>query len=164
MPARIFDKIKEKPSNEFIDIVKWLDTTDHNNCNSPEHYQNEIRNRAKLSAEEGQPDVFVKQGQLADVFELDPCTQNYQNLPILVTLRGWKYGFNSAFKAEVFFVRTQRFNDEKRGIENPATLNDERFGLADIRAFGTYAFGISDTGRFIVGIIAVIWLLVLITK
>jgi len=149
----IFDKIKEKLSNEFIDIVEWLDYTDDTICHRFERYQNEIKNGAKLIVREGQTAVFVNEGQLADVFTPGTYTLNTQNLPILTTLKGWKYGFNSPFKAEVYFVNTHLFTDEKWGTKNPVTLNDERFGLVEIRAFGTYAFKIKDAGKFIIDIV-----------
>ncbi len=149
----LFDKIKEKLTNEFIDIVEWLDYTDDTICHRFERYQNEIKNGAKLIVREGQTAVFVNEGQLADVFEPGTYTLDTQNLPILATLKGWKYGFNSPFKAEVYFVNTHLFTDEKWGTKNPITLNDERFGLVEIRAFGTYAFRISDPGKFIVDIV-----------
>ena len=149
----LFDKIKEKLTNEFIDIIEWLDYTDDTICHRFERYQNEIKNGAKLIVREGQTAVFVNEGQLADVFEPGTYTLNTQNLPILATLKGWKYGFNSPFKAEVYFVNTHLFTDEKWGTKNPITLNDERFGLVEIRAFGTYAFRISDAGKFIVDIV-----------
>ncbi len=149
----IFDRIKEKLSNEFIDIVEWLDYTDDTICHRFERYQNEIKNGAQLIVREGQTAVFINEGQLADVFEPGTYTLNTENLPILATLKGWKYGFNSPFKAEVYFVNTHLFTDEKWGTRNPITLNDERFGLVEIRAFGTYAFRISDPGKFIVDIV-----------
>ena len=149
----IFDKIKEKLSNEFIDIIEWLDYTDDTICHRFERYQNEIKNEAKLIVREGQTAVFINEGQLADVFQPGTYTLNTKNLPILATLKGWKYGFNSPFKAEVYFVNTHLFTDEKWGTKNPITLNDDRFGLVEIRAFGTYAFKISDAGKFIVDIV-----------
>jgi len=149
----IFDKIKEKLSNEFIDIIEWLDYTDDTICHRFERYQNEIKNEAKLIVREGQTAVFINEGKLADVFQAGTYTLNTQNLPILATLKGWKYGFNSPFKAEVYFVNTHLFTDEKWGTKNPITLNDDRFGLVEIRAFGTYAFKISDAGKFIVDIV-----------
>lgn len=149
----LFDKIKEKLSNEFIDIVEWLDYTDDTICHRFERYQNEIKNGAKLIVREGQTAVFVNEGQLADVFPPGTYTLDTENLPILATLKGWKYGFNSPFKAEVYFVNTHLFTDEKWGTKNPITLNDERFGLVEIRAFGTYAFRISDAGKFIIDIV-----------
>ena len=95
----IFDKIKEKLSHEFIDIVEWLDYTDDTIAHRFERYQNEIKNGAKLVVREGQAAVFVNEGQLADVFEPGTYDLTTQNLPILATLKGWKYGFNSPFKA-----------------------------------------------------------------
>ncbi len=149
----IFDTIKEKLSNEFIDIIEWLDYTDDTICHRFERYQNEIKNNAQLIVREGQTAVFINEGQLADVFKPGTYTLNTQNLPILTTLKGWKYGFNSPFKAEVYFVNTHLFTDEKWGTKNAITLNDDRFGLVEIRAFGTYAFKISDAGKFIVDIV-----------
>tara|TARA_R100000306_G_scaffold29587_1_gene32416 strand:+ start:4451 stop:5590 length:1140 start_codon:yes stop_codon:yes gene_type:complete len=149
----IFDKIKEKLSHEFIDIIEWLDYTDDTICHRFERYQNEIKNNAKLIVREGQTAVFINEGQLADVFEPGTYTLNTKNLPILTTLKGWKYGFDSPFKAEVYFVNTHLFTDEKWGTKNPITLNDDRFGLVEIRAFGTYAFRINDPGKFIVDIV-----------
>lgn len=149
----IFDKIKEKLSHEFIDIIEWLDYTDDTIVHRFERYQNEIKNGAQLIVREGQTAVFINEGQLADVFKPGTYTLNTQNLPILATLKGWKYGFNSPFKAEVYFVNTHLFTDEKWGTKNPITLNDDRFGLVEIRAFGTYAFKINDAGKFIVDIV-----------
>lgn len=149
----IFDKIKEKLSHEFIDIIEWLDYTDNTICHRFERYQNEIKNNAKLIVREGQTAVFINEGQLADVFEPGTYTLNTENMPLLATLKGWKYGFNSPFKAEVYFINTHLFTDEKWGTKNPITLNDERFGLVEIRAFGTYAYRINDAGKFIVDIV-----------
>ena len=145
----LFDEIKKKLSHEFIDIVEWLDNTNDTIVHRFERYQNEIKNGAKLIVREGQKAVFINEGKLADVFSPGTYTLNTQNLPILATLKGWKYGFNSPFKAEVYFVNTRLFTDEKWGTKNPITLSDERFGLVEIRAFGTYSFRISDAGLFI---------------
>jgi len=149
----IFDEIKNKLSHEFIDIIEWLDPTDDTIVHRFERYQNEIKNNAQLIVREGQTAVFVNEGQLADVFQPGTYTLNTKNLPILTTLKGWKYGFNSPFKAEVYFVNTHLFTDEKWGTKNPITLHDDRFGLVEIRAFGTYAFKISDPGKFIIDIV-----------
>ncbi|MFI2741496.1 SPFH domain-containing protein [Zhouia sp. PK063] len=145
----IFDKIKEKLTNEFIDIIEWLDYTNDTIAYRFERYQNEIKNGAKLIVREGQMAVFVNEGKMADVFKPGTYTLTTENLPILSTLKGWKYGFNSPFKAEVYFVNTRLFTNEKWGTKNPITLSDNRFGLVEIRAFGTYAYKISDPGLFI---------------
>ncbi|MEK6153026.1 SPFH domain-containing protein [Flavobacteriaceae bacterium 3-367] len=149
----LFDEIKKKLSHEFIDIVEWLDNTNDTIVHRFERYQNEIKNGAKLIVREGQTAVFINEGQLADAFKPGTYTLNTKNLPILTTLKGWKYGFNSPFKAEVYFVNTRLFTDEKWGTKNPVMLSDDRFGLVEIRAFGTYSFRIGDPGKFIVDVV-----------
>jgi membrane protease subunit (stomatin/prohibitin family) len=149
----LFDEIKKKLSYEFIDIIEWLDTSNETIVHRFERYQNEIKNNAKLIVREGQTAVFVNEGQLADVFTPGTYTLNTKNLPILTTLKGWKYGFDSPFKAEVYFVSTRLFTDEKWGTKNPFMLSDERFGLVEIRAFGTYSFRINDPGKFVVDVV-----------
>ncbi|MFH6603250.1 SPFH domain-containing protein [Maribacter algicola] len=149
----LFNEIKKKLSHEFIDIIEWLDNTDDTIVHRFERYQNEIKNNAKLIVREGQTAVFVNEGQLADVFKPGTYTLNTKNLPILTTLKGWKYGFDSPFKAEVYFVNTRLFTDEKWGTKNPFMLSDERFGLVEIRAFGTYSFRINDPGKFVVDVV-----------
>ncbi|PHS10734.1 MAG: antifreeze protein [Kordia sp.] len=149
----IFDEIKKKLSHEFIDIIEWLDSSNDTIVHRFERYQNEIKNEAQLIVREGQIAVFINEGQLADVFNPGTYTLNTQNLPLLATLKGWKYGFNSPFKAEVYFVSSRLFTDEKWGTKNPVTLNDDRFGFVEVRAFGTYAFKINDAGKFITDIV-----------
>ena len=149
----LFDEIKKKLSHEFIDIVEWLDNTNDTIVHRFERYQNEIKNNAKLIVREGQVAVFINEGTLADVFKPGTYDLTTQNLPILTTLKGWKYGFNSPFKAEVYFVNTRLFTDEKWGTKNAFMLSDERFGLVEIRAFGTYSFRINDPGKFVVDVV-----------
>jgi membrane protease subunit (stomatin/prohibitin family) len=141
----LFDKIR----NEFIDIIEFIDNSNNTIVTRFERYQNEIKNEAKLIVREGQQAVFINEGTIADVFNPGTYTLNTQNLPILTTLKGWKYGFNSPFKAEVYFVSTRNFIDQKWGTKNAITLNDDRFGMLEIRAFGTYTFKIIDAGKFI---------------
>lgn len=149
----LFNEIKKKLSHEFIDIVEWLDSSNDTIVHRFERYQNEIKNNAKLIVREGQTAVFVNEGQLADVFSPGTYTLNTKNLPILTTLKGWKYGFDSPFKAEVYFVNTRLFTDEKWGTKSPFMLSDNRFGLVEIRAYGTYSFRISDPGNFVVNVV-----------
>ena len=88
--------------------------------------------------------MFVHRGQLADVFEPGHYTLQTDNLPILSTLQGWKHGFDSPFKAEVYFVSTRQITDLKWGTPNPIMLRDHDFGPVRLRAFGTYALRAVD--------------------
>lgn len=141
----LFDKLR----GEFIDIIEWLDESNNTLVHRFERYQNEIKNGAKLTVREGQIAVFINEGQIADVFTPGMYTLTTQNLPILSTLKGWKYGFDSPFKAEVYFVSTRNITDQKWGTKNPITLSDQRFGMLEIRAFGTYVIKVKDAPVFI---------------
>ncbi|QMU66407.1 MAG: DUF4339 domain-containing protein [Flavobacteriaceae bacterium] len=140
----LFSKIR----GEFIDIIEWLDDSNNTLVHRFERYQNEIKNEAKLTVREGQVAVFVNEGQIADVFPPGMYTLTTQNLPVLSTLKGWKYGFDSPFKAEAYFVSTRNITDQKWGTKNPITLSDQRFGMLEIRAFGTYVIKVNDAPVF----------------
>ncbi len=141
----IFDKLK----HEFIDIIEWLDDSQDTILYRFERYQNEIKYGAKLVVRESQVAVFVNEGQIADVFNPGTYTLETKNMPILTTLKGWKYGFNSPFKAEVYFVSTKQFTDRKWGTKNPIMMRDPEFGPIRLRAFGNYSIRIKDAGLFI---------------
>lgn len=138
-----------KLKNEFIDIIEWLDPTNDTIVHRFERYQNEIKMGAKLTVRESQVAVFINEGQIADVFQPGMYTLQTQNMPILSTLKGWVHGFNSPFKAEVYFVNTKKFLDNKWGTPNPVMLRDPEFGPIRIRAFGIYEFRVVDAATFI---------------
>jgi len=145
----IWDKIR----GEFIDIIEWLDDSapgaEQTIVARFERHNNEIKHGAKLVVREAQMAVFVNEGQIADVFPPGTYTLDTKNLPILSTLQGWKYGFESPFKAEVYFVSTRRFTDLKWGTMNPIMLRDAEFGPVRLRAFGTYALRVSEPATFL---------------
>jgi len=136
----LFDKLR----HEFIDIVEWIDDTRNTLVWRFPRYQNEIKQGAQLIVRPGQLAAFVHRGQVADIFEPGTHTLNTQNLPLLSTLAGWKYGFNSPFKSEVYFISTRQIVDLKWGTPNPVMLRDPEFGPIRLRAFGTYALKAID--------------------
>src|SRR5262245_25294997 len=120
----LWDKIR----GEFIDILEWIDDTQDTMLYRFERHGNEIKFGAQLIVREGQSVVFVNEGKIADVFTPGTYTLETKNLPILSTLKGWKYGFASPFKAEVYFASTRVFTDLKWGTRNPVLLRDAEFG------------------------------------
>ncbi|MBL4884202.1 MAG: SPFH domain-containing protein [Planctomycetaceae bacterium] len=135
-----FDKLRA----EFVDIVEWVDDSRHTLVWRFPRYHNQIKNGAELIVRPGQLAVFVHRGELADVFEPGHYQLATDNLPILSTLQGWKHGFDSAFKAEVYFVNTTKITDLKWGTPNPIMMRDADFGPIRLRAFGTYVLRASD--------------------
>lgn len=139
----------KKLTGELIDIIEWLDDSTNTLVYRYERHNNEIKYGAKLTVREGQMAVFINEGQLADVFKPGMYTLTTQNLPILSTLKGWKYGFESPFKAEVYFVNTRKFTDLKWGTPGPAMMRDADFGVVRATAFGLYTIRVQDAGIFI---------------
>ncbi|MCA9057787.1 MAG: SPFH domain-containing protein [Planctomycetaceae bacterium] len=131
----LFDKLR----NELIDIIEWVDDSRHTLVWRFPRYQNEIKNGAQLIVRPGQKAIFVHRGQIADIFEPGNYELKTDNLPLLSTIAGWKYGFNSPFRSEVYFVSTRQITDLKWGTPNPIMMRDPEFGPIRIRAFGTYA-------------------------
>jgi membrane protease subunit (stomatin/prohibitin family) len=139
----------DRITSQFIEIIEWLDDSrDTLMWRFPVRGQ-EIKNGAKLIVREGQMACFLNEGRLADVFGPGTYTLTTQNLPILATLKGWKYGFNSPFKAEVYFVSTTQFTDQKWGTQNPIMLRDPEFGPLRLRAFGAFSFRVVDAAKLL---------------
>jgi membrane protease subunit (stomatin/prohibitin family) len=135
---------------QFIDIIEWTEPSQNEIlAHRFTRHNNEIKNGAKLIVREGQAAGFVKEGQLADVKLPGMYTLDTNNFPILSTFLGWKYGFESPFKAEVYFISTRQWTDQKWGTQNPIMVRDPEFGPVRLRAFGTYAFKVTDPGLFL---------------
>ena len=134
----IFDAIK----GQFIDVVEWLDDTSDTLAYRFERQGNEIKNGARLTVRPGQEAIFVNEGTVADEFPSGSYTLETKNLPILTTLGAWKSGFNSPFKAEVYFFNLKQFTGNKWGTPAPITLRDPELGPVRMRAFGSYSLRI----------------------
>ena len=145
----IFDKVKEAAFNQFIEVIEWLDNTQDTILYRFPVAGQEIKNEAQLIVRESQAAVFVFEGQVADVFAPGRYTIDGGNTPILSKLGAWKYGFNSPFKSEVYFVNTKQFTDMKWGTANPIMLRDNDFGVVRLRAFGAYSMRVIEPREFI---------------
>lgn len=141
----MWDKLK----GEFVDIVQWTDDSSDTLVYRFERYNNQIKYGAQLTVREGQAAVFVNEGRIADVFLPGMYTLDTKNLPVLSTLLGWKYGFNSPFLAEVYFCSMRQFTDQKWGTLNPIMMRDAEFGPVRIRAYGTYVMRVQDPAALI---------------
>jgi membrane protease subunit (stomatin/prohibitin family) len=147
----IWDKLK----GELIDIIEYEDNSPDILVYKFERQGNEIKNGAQLIVRPGQTAVFVNYGEggqssnLGDIFQQGRYQLTTQNLPILSTLQGWKHGFNSPFKAEVYFVNSKLLTGQKWGTKNPITMRDADFGIVRTRAFGSYSIRISDPTKVI---------------
>lgn len=140
---------REFVAGELIDIIEWLDESGDTMVSRFARPRNEIKNGAQLIVRPGQVALFVDQGNVADVFVPGRHQLATENLPLLSSLRGWKYGFESPFKADVVFVSTKQFTNRKWGTSNPVIVRDPSLGPVRLRAFGTYAVRVSDPEQLV---------------
>jgi excisionase family DNA binding protein len=134
---------------ELIEIIEWTDDSrDTLSFRFPDQ-DKEIKRGAQLIVRESQATQFVYLGQFGDLFGPGKHSLVTENIPILTTLQGWKYGFETPFKADVYFVTTRLFTGNKWGTSNPVMLRDQDFGIVRLRAFGTYDFRVVDVPLFL---------------
>ena len=141
----IFKMIK----GQLIDVIEWTDSSANTMVYRYESGGKEIMMGAQLTVRESQVAVFVNEGKIADVFQPGRYELSTQNMPVLTALKSWKYGFNSPFKAEVYFINTRQFLDLKWGTSNPVMMRDTDFGMIRLRAFGIYSFRVQDPVVFL---------------
>jgi len=134
---------------QLIDVIEWTDNSNKTMVYKYDMNGKEIMMGAQLTVREGQAAVFVNEGQLADVFTPGRYELQTSNMPIMTALKSWKYGFNSPFKADVYFVNTKQFLDQKWGTSNPVMMRDSEFGMIRLRAFGIYSFKVSNVETFL---------------
>ena len=141
----IMDFIK----GELLEIIEWTDDTrDTLSWRFPDD-DKAIKNGAQLIVRESQIAQFVYLGQFGDTFTPGKHSLTTDNIPVLTTIKSWPFGFNSPFKADVYFVTTRLFTGNKWGTSNPVMLRDTDFGMVRLRAFGTYDFKVVDPKMFL---------------
>ena len=146
--------------HELVDIIELPDAPPDTLVSRFQRFEDQIKYGAQLIVREGQVAVFVNEGKLADVFAPGTYTLETRNLPVLSTLQGWKYGFTSPFKAEVYFLSTRPVLNLQWGTQQPITLNLPGYGLGQVRAFGQVAYRIADAQVFFRQIVGTTSLLV----
>jgi len=145
---RLADK-KRVITSELLEIIEWTDDSrDTLSYRFPDE-DKEIKRGAQLIVRESQVAQFVYLGQFGDLFGPGKHLLTTDNIPVLTRLQGWKYGFESPFKADIYYVTTRLFTGNKWGTSNPVMMRDPDFGIVRARAFGTYDFRVVDPKLFL---------------
>src|SRR5947208_15617339 len=134
---------------QFLEIIQWEDDSRDTISFRYPDMDKEIKRGAQLIVRESQLAQFVYLGQFGDSFGPGKHTLTTDNIPVLSRLKGWKYGFESPFKADVYYVTTRLFTGNKWGTSNPVMVRDQDFGIVRVRAFGTYDFKIVEAPKFL---------------
>lgn len=140
----LFDFIR----GQFIDVIEWVDASRDTIIWKFPDKDMEIKMGAQLTVRESQVAIMINEGTAADVFQPGRYELTTRNMPILTSLRSWKYGFESPFKVDIYYVNTRQFTDLKWGTPTPVYIPDAKFGQVEIRAFGAYNFRVKDAAKF----------------
>ncbi len=132
----------------ILKLIEWKDASQDTIVYRFDIGKDYITRGSKLTVRESQACVFCHKGKMADVFLPGFYTLDTDNVPLLTKLMSWKYGFESPFKSDVFFVNTKQFTNQRWGTKNPIIIRDADYGAVRVRAFGTFSFKVSDAYLF----------------
>lgn len=135
--------------NNLLKSLEWVDNSQDTIVYKYPMDGRQIQYGSKLTVRESQVAVFLNKGKIADVFGPGMYTLQTSNLPILTQLFSWGYGFKSPFYADVYFVNTKQFTNQKWGTSNPITMRDKDFGMVRLKGFGSYAFKVTNAELFL---------------
>lgn len=109
------------------------------------HFSEKIILGSQLIVQEGQVAIFVKGGEVTDVFSSGTYTLSTQNLPILSSLINLPFGSKTPFSAEIYFVNKAVKMELYWGTTDPIQLIDPKFFVKlNVRAFGQMGIRIVD--------------------
>ncbi|MCH2021039.1 MAG: SPFH domain-containing protein [Saprospiraceae bacterium] len=134
--------------NELLEVIEWREEGKDTVLWKFPDKDCSIKYGAQLTVRESQAAIFINEGQIADIYGPGRHELKTENMPLLTTIKSWKQGFNSPFKADVYFVSTRQMTNLKWGTPNPIFVKDPEAGRIEVRAFGTYFLRISDPKKF----------------
>lgn len=142
----LLDVVKD----QFLDVIEYEDKSNKLIVAKfqRESGNNELKQGSKVIVRESQSAVFLKGGQLADILPPGTYSLKTDNMPVLSTLKAFPYLFVSPITADLYFVSTRQFIDNKWATKNPIMKRDSDFNMVRIRAFGKFAFQITDVAAF----------------
>ena len=145
----LWDTLKTHAKAQFLDVIQWLDDTQDTLVYRSPIFNQAIQDGGKLVVREGQAAVFVSEGQLSQVFTPGTYELSTRTKAIWSFFESIKYALNYPYKGDIYFVSTRQFTDQKWGTPNPIMMRDKDFGAVRVRAFGSYAFKVSDPAQFL---------------
>ncbi|MFZ4756898.1 MAG: SPFH domain-containing protein [Burkholderiaceae bacterium] len=133
---------------QFIDIIQWAEQPPDVLMWRFPMADQEIQYGGSLTVREAQAAIFVNEGVVGDVFAPGMYKLTTQTLPVITYLKNWDKLFESPFKSDVYFVSTRQQIGRRWGTPQAISVRDKDFGMVRMRAFGLYAYRISDPKKF----------------
>ncbi len=138
----------------LMEVIEWIDPTNEEMIHRiPQEGSADFKLGAQLIVRDSQMAIFFKSGHAADSFTTGRHTLTTLNVPILTRLLAFPYGFNSPFRAEVYFINLKVFTNLKWGTKHPVTFKDSKLGLIRLRGHGAFTMKISEPILFLNSIV-----------
>jgi membrane protease subunit (stomatin/prohibitin family) len=138
----------------MMEVIEWVDPTGEEMIHRiPQEGSADFKLGAQLIVRDSQIAIFFKDGHAADTFTTGRHTLSTLNVPILTRLLAFPYGFNSPFRAEVYFINSKVFTNLKWGTKDPVTFKDSKLGLVRLRAHGAFTMKIVQPALFLNSIV-----------
>lgn len=102
----------------------------------------------------GEEAVFIKGGNIEEVFSSGTYQLSTENYPFISRLRNAFTGGISTFNCVVYFVRTASSMEIRWGTDSPIQVRDKLLGIqTDLLARGSYKVKVGNAGKFLTKLI-----------
>ena len=133
-----------------MDVIKFDGFSDGKAWIAYKYPGEEFTLGSQLIVNPSQEAIFIKGGEICDVFGSGTHTLHTGNLPLLNKLVNMPFGGKTPFSAEVFFINKASRLDMTWGTATPFQLEDPKYGIiVSIRAHGKYGIKIMNSGLFV---------------
>ncbi len=135
---------------QFIDVIEYQQE-DSNILvyKFPIETKQQIENGAQLIVRPSQVAILVYEGQLTDVYQSGKHTLQTATMPVTTALKNWRYGFDSPFKTDIYFVSTAMHLNNTWGTTSPLLIRDADFGTVQLRAHGKFSFRVAEPTKLL---------------
>jgi len=114
----------------------------------------ELKLGSQLIVNQSQEALFLKGGEVCDLFGPGTHTLSAANLPLLNKLVNLPFGGKTPFSAEVWFINKTVKRDLKWGTQAPVPLIDPTYNYPiSVRAFGRWGLRVKDSRAFVLQIV-----------
>lgn len=134
---------------QLIDVIEYQTDDKSILAHKYDDGGKQIMMGAKLTVRPGQMAVFINEGEMADVFTEGLYELTTSNMPLLTVLKSWKYGFESPFKVDIYFISVDEKISQLWGTPSKIAVKDPDFGMLRIGANGIYNYKVVDPKVFI---------------